>query len=422
LPLISITLRVTLSLTGESNLTVTIGNSLPFAIYTGDQTEIKYKVGVKSISDGNLQFIPDTTFDGTITEITVKEITDYSSAVNVINDSTDSLVLESRFTTSVLGNVFIGQDAGKTNVVGYQNFALGYGCLKNNSGGFWNVAIGTNVLENNTQGSRNVGIGHNALNAVTTGQRNQAIGTFSQKRTTSGTYNSSIGADTLFMNTTGSNNIAIGFASMYSNVSGSNNVAIGHNCSPNNTISNNSVIIGSNAKGLGVGGSGNVMIGAESGYKTTGANNTTLGYQSLYQNTSGTNNVAIGYVSGKGASAGVFSNNVTVGVGAGFSFINGSANNTLIGHQAGKNISSGTGNIVIGADVDTPSPTDSNRLNIGNLITGVISGTKKVTISGSFAAILPEYADNAAALAGGSSVGDFYKTASGDVKVVITAE
>ncbi|MES2138329.1 MAG: tail fiber domain-containing protein [Bacteroidota bacterium] len=147
----------------------------------------------------------------------------------------------------------------------------------------------------------------------------------------------------------------------------------------------------------------NTFLGYQSGLSSTGLGNVAIGYQafnspggSLYNVAVGCKalfnagnggggplrNTAVGYEAlftlGNGGSGP--SNNTVLGYNAGYAVT--SSNNVLIGHQAGDAITSGANNIMIGYDIDAPSPTTSNQLSIGNLIFGTgINGTG-TTISG----------------------------------------
>ncbi|HRN70240.1 MAG TPA: FG-GAP-like repeat-containing protein, partial [Candidatus Woesebacteria bacterium] len=121
-------------------------------------------------------------------------------------------------------------------------------------------------------------------------------------------------------------------------------------------------------------GHSNVGIGYQAGYSnTSGLQNVAIGIQSLYYNQSGQQNVAIGGIAGNGnVGSPSFSYNVLIGYGSGYSLLNNANYNTLLGHAAGDNITAGTGNIVIGANIDAPQAIGNNQLNIGNLIRGTL--------------------------------------------------
>ncbi len=180
------------------------------------------------------------------------------------------------------------------------------------------------------------------------------------------------------------------------------------------------------------GGVYNTFIGRNSGtYNTTGGSNTALGVTSLFANTSGYSNTALGMWTLAANTTG--QTNTVIGTGAMYSNTQGNGN-TVIGAYAGYNNTTGGNNIIIGRNIDLPSPTTNSMLSIGNLIyatgltdfgsvsssvstgnvgIGTDSPTSKLQVVG-----LPMYADNAAALTDGLTVGAFYRTPTGNVKVV----
>jgi hypothetical protein len=122
-------------------------------------------------------------------------------------------------------------------------------------------------------------------------------------------------------------------------------------------------------------GSNNTTIGTQAGEgMLTGISNTAIGHNALQTNNqmdlSGSYNTCVDARSFLGGSS--FSNgNTAVGyntgaIGSGAT----SSRNTLLGYQAGNNLTTGNNNIVIGYDLDTLSATGSNSLTIGNLIFG----------------------------------------------------
>ncbi len=137
----------------------------------------------------------------------------------------------------------------------------------------------------------------------------------------------------------------------------------------------------------GVYGSGNSALGSYAlSELTTGEYNTGVGLAALQFLTTGSNNTAIG----EGALNKALENsNTALGFEAGIELTKGSMN-TLLGYRAGKsstiNFTEGSNNILIGNEVSTCTAKASNELNIGNLIKGVLAGTKSVTVDGSFAA------------------------------------
>lgn len=374
----------------SNDLFVSIGGSQNFDLYIG--TVNHYSAGVKTVSSGDLLFIPKSTLTIKISNISVKEVIGVYDPTLHIKDSGELNAFEIRATKKELQNIFVGVDSGSQNISGYGNVALGADSLKDNTSGFWNAALGLSALKNNVGGSRNIGIGFNSLSANISGHRNVAIGTFALQVNTIGDRNISIGADTMFANTSGSENIAIGFSALGKNTTGNNNIAIGLFAGNGNTTGNNNIAIGRTALSNTKTGEYNIAIGYDAGSgKSAGSdisfcifigqgaggniltgadNNVMIGYESGYQQGTGKDNTYIGYRAGKGAGAHNCSNNVLIGSNTGRSVITGADNNVMIGAYVGSNLKTGSGNILIGYNINTPSETTSNELNIGNLIKG----------------------------------------------------
>ena len=157
-----------------------------------------------------------------------------------------------------------------------------------------------------------------------------------------GWYNTSVGWNSLYSNTTGSRNTAAGSYSLYSNTTGSRNTATGRYSLSRNTA-----------------GSWNTGNGENSlNSNTTGVANTAIGSAALEYNTIGSYNTATGYKalhSVKPTATGEGEYNIA------------------LGHKAGENLTTGSNNIIIGANIDAPSATGNDQLNIGNLIYGNLS-------------------------------------------------
>jgi len=122
-------------------------------------------------------------------------------------------------------NIFVGEDAGASNIHGRYNSAVGVGALYSNTSGYSNSAVGNRALESNTTGSYNSAIGLGALQSNTTGGYNSAIGLGALKDNTTGKYNSAIGYWAGFKNSTGDGNVFIGYKAGY-NETGSDKLYI----------------------------------------------------------------------------------------------------------------------------------------------------------------------------------------------------
>lgn len=372
---------------------VILGNSQSFITYDGGGSK-HYAFGIQSVSDGNLEFIltkaddPFTTsgeFEGTIKNISVREIIEpYESNIN-IKDNENNTTQEIRTTDSQKSNVFFGLNSGKYNTTGKQNVALGDNALENNTSGYWNTALGNEALQKNTVGSRNCAIGMLALNSNIGGDRNYALGTFALTRNTSGRRNIAIGADALWCNTTGNDNIAIGSASQSGLEDKYGNVSIGQSSMSNCIEGSESVAIGYLANGNCKGASYTTSVGARALYKNEGEYNVGIGFSALAVNTTGTQNVAtgagtlqnnlegsgnvaIGHYAGNTCTS---NNNIFIGLKAGISTTGN--NNTIIGSEAGLNLTTGYNNILIGRSVNAISQTGGYQMNIGNVLYGDLS-------------------------------------------------
>ncbi len=107
------------------------------------------------------------------------------------------------------------------------------------------------------------------------------------------------------------------------------------------------------------------------GYKAlqgfvTGTNNIAIGQYALGVNTAGSNNIALGLNTLASIQTGI--RNVAMGNNALLNAV--SSNNIALGFQAGENLTTGNKNIIIGYNVAFASATESNQLNIGNIIYG----------------------------------------------------
>lgn len=264
------------------------------------------------------------------------------------------------------------------------NSLLGSGDLAISSGGS-TAPLEFNTTDltvwNNGKGNiaSNISFGESTLQSITTGYENTAIGHTALYYNTTGYQNTAIGKSVLMNNTTGSRNTATGNSVLRNNTLGGYNTAFGINALYNNTTANY-----------------NTAIGGDALYNnSTGSQNTAIGYRALNNKTTGDNNTAIGFAAGNnisGEALNTIANNSTfIGI-ASKAFADNQTNQIVIGYDA------------IGAG--------SNTATLGNtsIIKTVLRG-KINTVS------MPVYADNAAATAGGLSVGDQYRTSTGQLMV-----
>ena len=254
----------------------------------------------------------------------------------------------------------------------------------------FNAASSTLLSQNGTRlfwstsTSDSIAIGEGAGNAFNaTGEHNVALGYqagFDSGSTTNSDFLTAVGYRSGYQNTgkwltaqgsysamqnTGNRVTAQGYESAFGNT-GFNLTALGYYSGNQNT------------------GSDVTAVGYLSAYQNTGDNLTAIGSQvSRYRNAP--NSTIMGYQAGFGSNftRATTSNNLILGYQSGYSIDTGADNNILLGYQAADSLTTGANNIIIGYDVEAPSNTGSNQLNIGNLLFGTgIDGTGTTLSSG----------------------------------------
>jgi hypothetical protein len=185
--------------------------------------------------------------------------------------------------TTGSNNAATGFRALYLNTSGVNNTATGAGTLFSNSNGNDNTANGNQALYSNTTGSNNTASGNQALYYNTAGVENTANGYQALYRNTFGFQNTANGKQALFSNTTGNDNTATGWWALYSNGRGIENTATGELSLISNTSGNDNTADGVRALPI----------------NTTGGGNTAVGVEALYGNFIGNNNTAIGNGAGR---------------------------------------------------------------------------------------------------------------------------
>lgn len=344
-----------------TNLFVRVGGSALFNLY-GQADPIS--VGVLAPEDGDLEFIPEGDFTGTLKAISIRQIIAGFDGCFPITDSNGWQVFSIRAgkasgqdSQNGENNLFIGRASGQWNASGYGNVALGSEALEGNLSGFWNTALGYKALEQNTAGSRNIALGYVALMKNQVGQRNVAIGTHALREHTDGDFNIAIGADSQLEGTTGEGNIAIGTGALYHNDGGNYNIAIGYTA------------LGGGETGTSRG-EDNIVMGRFAAPGVSGNNNILLGKQAGYNMAAAKHNVVIGSYSGYGGNVG----NVVIGNLNAQKLNEWASSNIILGYGNGANINSGSYNIIIGREIPGEGGSWMYNLNIGNLLRGILVG------------------------------------------------
>ncbi|OGR68953.1 MAG: hypothetical protein A2081_02870, partial [Elusimicrobia bacterium GWC2_61_19] len=245
---------------------------------------------------------------------------------------------------------------------GYKSFAIGINAgILNGANADYNLFVGEQAGESNVTGDDNAFFGYKA------GYLNTA------------SDNTFIGYEVGYYNSSGFSNVFVGHQAGFSNETGSDNTFVGKYAGGNGFDGSHSSLFGSNA-GYANSGDNNSFVGSSAGHdNTTGANNSILGYQAGSGNITGSANSIFGTQAGYGVSANSYSSSTLVGYKAGFAVTTGS-DNLLLGFQAGDSLTTGSRNIIIGYDEDAPAATTNNFLNLGGVLYGDLSG-KTIGIS-----------------------------------------
>ena len=167
----------------------------------------------------------------------------------------------------------------------------------------------------------------------TTADSNTAVGAAALLLNTTGTQNVAVGTDALVYNNN-NDNTAVGFEALEFNVSAFTNAALGVFAGQNNDSSGNGLAVFNTAVG-----------GFALQANVDGTENTAVGAGAMESGDGGSNNTAIGEIAGLG--------------------ITGNSN-TCLGHSAGSNLTSGEGNIYIGAQVQAGDSGEFEFIRIGN--------------------------------------------------------
>lgn len=225
-----------------------------------------------------LTFTPSTDWNGTITSVSVKEITGFAPVflAGVASDTYNSFSA----TASDLADDCLQEDnpavAGRT-TKGAQNTVLGHNALRWNVAGYQNVAIGAESLQFCTTGKRNIAVGSACLHALTTGNNNTGVGDSCLQYLTVGLNNIAVGKNAMYSAITACENTAIGCNSLGSLTVGYKNVAVGMYSLQNAVTTVDATCVGYRA-GQGATGSRLTAFGSVAGaYVTFGDANTCIG-------------------------------------------------------------------------------------------------------------------------------------------------
>jgi len=264
------------------------------------------------------------------------------------------------------GNTFVGSNAGLSDNSDSHSYntGIGFEVLKDLTTGTLNEAMGKQALQNLTTGDSNIGIGTDALGSATTSHNLIAIGRGAgyaiDNETADGTI--AIGRSALALLTSGSGNLAVGYLSGKNITTGADNVGVGEK-----TIGGNS--------STAITGDANTAVGWSSGSNLEGAaaNNTLVGKNSGFAMTTGSNNVIVGKSSGDAITT--TSDCTLVGHESGTSINHTDANGTTaIGTGSLKLLTNGRQNTAVGYGALETSANGDRNTAVGHLALGNVTG------------------------------------------------
>lgn len=256
------------------------------------------------------------------------------------------------------------------------NLFIGKNNARFNTTGNSNVGLGANAMTQNTSGFWNVAVGESTMLNNTVGSRNVALGYIALRSNISGHRNIAIGSFAMEANKTGANNIALGADTMQANISGDGNIGLGLATLGLNQTGNYNVGIGLSSLAL-YKGSSAIAVGRETLRDTTAEENIAIGDQAGKYISAGERNLIIGHQSVAQSGTKGIRRNVVVGSRSGTSMQEGANFNTLLGNNVGATLTTGSNNILIGYLTEPEFPTTSFRLNIGNVLYGNLANNKQ---------------------------------------------
>ncbi|HAX90834.1 MAG TPA: hypothetical protein DCY07_01310, partial [Rhodospirillaceae bacterium] len=399
---------VSLGAAGASTLGAAVGTPSPYR--SGQATTGLYSdtAGVVQTGIVGVERLRVTATGISVTgDVNVAAITNaYSIAGTKIlyqpaSDTTSIAVGPSALAAQTIASIYntaLGYSALSATTTGTSNTAVGYNVMNNNITGGYNTAMARGALGQNTAGSNNSAYGYQAL-YYTASNNNTGVGFQSGYAITTGTNNTVLGNQVAFATlTTGSNNILIGTSSLvttpaaatssYLNIGNAIKLDMTAVTATNPIMSMGGASLDNTSIALGlyalqaqtVTNAYNTAIGWSAlTVTTTGTQNTAVGYAALDANTIGTRNTAAGYNALSAMTTGT--RNSGVGAGALATNIIGSYNtavgdaalnvatgddNTALGKYAGKVLTTGTDNLIVGTDVaSTVLTTGSRNILIG---------------------------------------------------------
>ncbi len=249
-------IQIEADLTGGTNF-ISFGTSellsVPYALYAKNATSALFPSGT---AIGNTPFWDGTTWIvssnnifnnnekvGIGMDLPYKKL-DINGDINLALDSAYYINKKKVLSSKGNNNIFVGEDAGSVNSIGFINAFLGYKAGFSNVSGSQNTFIGGETGTSNTEGAMNSFIGRRAGNLNTTGNENTFVGAYAGQSNQDGFHNSFLGVSTGNSNTLGNENTFLGAHAGYNNNLGNNNTFVGNFAGLVNTAGTNNTFIG----------------------------------------------------------------------------------------------------------------------------------------------------------------------------------
>jgi len=334
-------------------------------------------------------------------------------------------------------NTVVGSNAGRVITTGTNNVAVGSSAMGSLTGGWTGsaiTAVGHLALANIQGGSikNSVAVGYQAAQSVSTITNSVVVGATALNLATTATVATSVVIGTAAVSSSAAaapiDQVIIGSSAMTSSTSSKRTVAIGTQAGLSVTTSTDCVLIGDNVAGVLQSSHYNTVIGSTAAAAMTGSENVVIGYGAAPTLTVGDNNIVIGVVESGSTLADVRSSgatgeiilaaegdiegeksqtlmiatlgdggagggnvligshkpgnyktasgnsNLAIGQGAGKNLTSGSSNIFIGAPNVGATVTTGGSNILIGVAADAPAADTSNHLNIASTIWGDLSG------------------------------------------------
>lgn len=183
-----------------------------------------------------LEFVTTATFAGSLDSISMKRVIPNESPAFLVESAGGEITTEIRPSPPGKKDILFGKDAGKHSFLGgfytignlsSDNVVIGGDSFPIMTDGYINTGIGFGIGPKFLNGQGNIGIGPNAFYRLVSGNFNIMLGYFTGQQIVNGQYNIGIGLVASSNIGNASNNVGIGYGAIYSNYMGDENVAIG---------------------------------------------------------------------------------------------------------------------------------------------------------------------------------------------------